>query len=404
MISIVVPTYNESRNIEALIIRAGQALEAVGEAYELIVVDDNSPDGTADVVRKLQIDRSWLRLLVRTRERGLSSAVTAGWDISQGDVVGCMDADLQHPPEILSKLVHALRTSGADIVVGSRHVHGGGVSEWSLARRIVSWTATLMATLALPGTLAEVRDPMSGFFLLRRAVIRDAALEPRGYKILLEVLAKGKYRSVREVPFVFQERAQGGSKIGSSVMWDYVVHLFRISLETGEIKRAAKFISVGFSGVLVNLFFYRLLAGVSLWRVWQVATAAAAITIVNNFVWNEWFTFPETRKAFPGLRPLLHRFLMFALISLVGLCFNVGVVECLVGLLRLPWLPGVSGGIAIAGAWNFFANANVTWNGERKRELPVAVEMIDLSVPSPEITYGGSQTTPDLPKQRRNTA
>ena len=376
MISLVVPAYNERGNIELLVERAGAALAATGEPFELIIVDDNSPDGTADAVRALQTSRPWLRLLVRTEDRGLSSAVIAGWDASHGEVLGCMDADLQHPPEVLTKLVHALRTSGADIVVGSRHVSGGGVSDWSLARRFVSWTATLLATLAVPGTLGEVRDPMSGFFLLRRAVIRSASLKPRGYKILLEVLAKGDYRAVREVPFVFQERIEGGSKIGSSVIWDYVVHLFRISLETGEAARAASFIAVGFSGAIVNLFLYRLLVAAS-WTVWEAATGAAALAIINNFVWNERFTFPEVRKASPGMAPAMHRFLIFAFISLGGLILNVGVVELLVAILRLPWVLGILAGIAVAGAWNFFANANFTWKVGRQNKTAVPAEALD---------------------------
>lgn len=387
MISIVVPAYNERGNMESLVERAGKALAACGEPYEFIIVDDNSPDGTAEAVRGLQASRPWLRLVVRTKERGLSSAVIAGWDVSRGDVLGCMDADLQHPPEVLSKLIHALRTCGADVVVASRHVRGGGVSDWSLARRLVSWTATLLATLAVPGTLGEVRDPMSGFFLLRRDVIGKARLEPRGYKILLEVLAKGDYSSVREVPFVFQERIEGGSKIGSSVIWDYIAHLFRIFLETGEAARAAKFISVGLSGGVVNLLFYRLLVAAPGWRVWEAATGAAALAIINNFIWNERFTFPETRKASPGIRPLARRLLKFTLICWVGLILNVGLVELLVAALHGPWILGVTTGIVAAGAWNFFGNANITWTGER-RKTAAAGGMLDAPASSHKPAVG----------------
>lgn len=369
MISVVVPTYNESGNIQRLIERASTSLALIGEPYELIIVDDNSPDGTADKVRALQVDRPWLRLIVRTEDRGLSTAVMAGWQAAKGDVLGCMDADLQHPPEVLAKLISTLRTSGADIVVASRHVAGGGVSEWSFTRRFVSWTASLLATLAVPGVLGQVRDPMSGFFLLRREVIRGATLKPRGYKILLEVLAKGNYGHVKEVPFLFEERVEGGSKIGSSVMWDYLVHLLRISIETGEARRAAKFIAVGLSGGLVNLFFYRLFMAAPGFRVWQAATVAAALAIVNNFIWNERFTFPEMHRASPGAAAMARRFLMFTLICVAGLVLNVGVVELLVGILHLPWVPGVVAGIAAAGAWNFFTNANLTWNGAPKRGI-----------------------------------
>ena len=360
MISLIVPAYNECLNIPTLVQRVGLALASTGEPYELIIVDDNSPDGTADMVRGLQSTYPWLKLLVRKNERGLSTAVIAGWRIASGDVLGCMDADLQHPPEILPKLVERLRASGADIVVGSRHVRGGGVSDWSLARRLVSWTATLMATLILPGTLGNLRDPMSGFFLLRRDVLTGAELRPLGYKILLEVLAKGNYKQIEEVPFVFEERAKGGSKIGTSTMLQYVLHLIRISLETGEAARIGKFALVGLSGAVVNLVLYRLLIALNC-AVWVAASIAASIAIVNNFIGNEWFTFWETHNALPGWKRIWQRFLAFSLLSGVGLLINVGIVEILVGTRHVHWLIGLIAGIGFAGAWNFFSNANVTW-------------------------------------------
>jgi len=141
MISVVVPTYNERRNIENVVRQAGMALSASGHRFEVIIVDDNSPDGTASAVRALQDTRPWLKLLVRDKERGLSTAVIAGWRIAIGNVLGCIDGELQHPP-VLTKLVERLTMSDVDIVVASRHVSGGGVSDWSLTRRFISWTAT----------------------------------------------------------------------------------------------------------------------------------------------------------------------------------------------------------------------------------------------------------------------
>ena len=151
-----------------------------------------------------------------------------------------MDADLQHPPEALPRLLERLWTTGADIVVASRHVCGGGISDWSLIRRFISWTATSMATCILPGTLSKVRDPMSGFFLLRRSVLDTAALNPIGYKILLEVLARGNYVRVEEVPFIFDERVKDDSKMGPSTVLKYLAHLMRISLETGQAAQLTK--------------------------------------------------------------------------------------------------------------------------------------------------------------------
>ena len=228
MISLVVPTYNERQNIEQLVERTGKALAAAGEPYELIIVDDNSPDGTAGEVRRLQADRPWLKMLVRVDERDLSTAVLAGWKMAQGEILGVMDGDLQHPPENLLKLIAPIRDAGGEIAVASRYVARGGVSDWKFRRKIISWTATLLAMVLLPAKIRRVKDPMSGFFLLRRSVVEGQALRPLGYKILLEVLARGNYAKAAEVPYVFEERARGGSKMGPVQVWRYLVHLARI--------------------------------------------------------------------------------------------------------------------------------------------------------------------------------
>lgn len=234
-ISLVVPTYTERENMAELVERTGTSLAACCGNYELVIVDDNSPDGTADEVRRLQGNRPWLKLVVRENERDLSTAVVAGWRVARGDILGCMDGDLQHPPELVPRLAERLQRTGADIVVASRNISGGGVSDWRLKRRIVSWTATTTAAIVLPRTVRKVRDPMSGFFLVRRSVVDRVALNPTGYKILLEVLAKGDYKQVEEVPFIFEERTRGGSKIGVSVVMKYLAHLLRIWLGTRKV-------------------------------------------------------------------------------------------------------------------------------------------------------------------------
>ncbi|MGH9453817.1 MAG: glycosyltransferase, partial [Terriglobia bacterium] len=369
MISLVVPTYNERANVVELVERTGTALAACSSHYELIIVDDASHDGTGEEVRRLQEGRPWLKLLERQNERDLSTAVVAGWRIAQGDIVGCMDADLQHPPELLPMLFRRLQKTGAAITVASRHVAGGGVSQWSLVRRFISWTATLMATFVLPGTLGKVRDPMSGFFLVRRTVLEGAALNPVGYKILLEVLAKGQYEAIEEVPFVFEERTQGGSKLGSSTVVKYLLHLIRLSLDTGEAWHTAKYALVGVSGAVVNFFVLRFLVEALGWRTPIAAVAGAGVAILNNFIWNEVFTFPEARKVEPGLTPLFKRLGLFALFSSSGLAINVLLISLLTGPLHVPLAPGVATGIAIAAIWNFFTNSNVTWRAWWNRRL-----------------------------------
>jgi len=165
---------------------------------------------------------------------------------------------------------------------------------------------------------------------------------------------------------VYGERTQGGSKIGSSTVLKYLVHLVRISLETGEAMRAVKFALVGLSGVVVNFFCYRLLV-VGGWTVWAAAPGAAGLAMVNNFIWNEKFTFWETHKA-ADWGSVLQRFLAFTVSSTAGLLLNVGLVSLLVGRLGVPWAPGLLAGIGLAGLWNFFANSNLTWHAWRDRK------------------------------------
>ena len=254
MISLVVPTYNERQNMAALVSRTAKALSDCGEEYELIIVDDSSPDGTAEEVRRLQRDRPWLKLLVREKERDLSTAVLAGWESARGETLGCMDGDLQHPPEHLLELVARQRETGAGVVIGSRYVPEGGVSDWKFRRRIISWTATALAAAALPGRIGRVRDPMSGFFLVKRSVIDGARLKPSGYKILLEVLAHSPNDRVEEAPYVFEERTSGGSKMGAGQIGIYLLQLVRLAAATGELPRLAASLLVESATLLLNVY------------------------------------------------------------------------------------------------------------------------------------------------------
>jgi dolichol-phosphate mannosyltransferase len=224
MISIVIPTLNEAAAIQETLRRSAQALAATGEAFELIVVDDASSDGTADFCEALAHELP-VRLLRRKGCSGLATAVVDGWRIARGDVLGVMDGDLQHPPEVLTALVEALRKSPADLVIGSRYVGNGGTSDWSWHRRVLSRVATRLAVLALPQRLIGVTDPMSGMFVVTAAALRGVVLAPTGYKILIEVLAKARCGRVIEVPYVFDRRNDGRSKLGARQYMQYVQHL-----------------------------------------------------------------------------------------------------------------------------------------------------------------------------------
>jgi len=223
-LSMVLPTFNEARNIEPMIRRATEILERSQIAYELIVVDDDSPDGTWRRALSLSASLPRLRVMRRANERGLATAVIRGWQASRGDVLGVIDADLQHPPELIPKLWSQIE-SGVDLAVGSRHVPGGGVSNWSLRRRMISRTAQGIGLVVLPEVVGRLADPMSGYLLVCRDKLAGVTLKPRGYKILIEILGRGRVTTIAEVGYVFQERLGDQSKVTWRSYRDYLSHL-----------------------------------------------------------------------------------------------------------------------------------------------------------------------------------
>lgn len=229
-LSLIIPTFNEARNIGELTAELTALLEPrLGAGYELVIVDDDSPDRTWEVALGLAAENPRLRVIRRTRERGLSTAVIRGWQAARGEVLGVIDADLQHPPEITVALWDAIE-AGADLAVGSRHVEGGGVSDWSVRRRALSRGAQLLGLALLPGVVSRVKDPMSGYFMIRREAIAGKTMNPLGYKILIEVLGRGTVGKIAEVGYVFRERSEGASKVTWRLYIAYLRHLARLRL------------------------------------------------------------------------------------------------------------------------------------------------------------------------------
>jgi dolichol-phosphate mannosyltransferase len=220
MLSVVVPTYNEAGSVTGLAERLLAAL--AGREWELVIVDDGSPDGTADVAAALA-PRIPVNVVRRGGKAGLASAVVAGFAAARGDILVVMDADLSHPPETVPALADAI-DRGADLAVGSRYVAGGGVMDWPLKRRFVSRAACLMGNVLVP-----VRDATSGFFALRRSVVDGVKLNPIGFKIGFEVIARGRYKRVVEVPYTFRDRELGASKFGRREIMQYVVQLGQVA-------------------------------------------------------------------------------------------------------------------------------------------------------------------------------
>jgi len=235
-LSIIVPTYNEAENVRELIERVEASLK--GLDFEVIVVDDSSPDGTAEIAEELGKIYGNVKVVKRPRKMGLASAVLDGMKAAKHELIAVMDADLQHPPELLPKLLEKAR-EGYDIVVASRYVEGGGIEEWGFWRRLISRGATLLAHTLLPRTRG-VKDPMSGFFVFRRGVVEGIELNPIGYKLLLEVLVKGRYEKVIEVPYVFKVRKRGKSKLGLKDILEYVMFLAKLKRQDNQGKDKTK--------------------------------------------------------------------------------------------------------------------------------------------------------------------
>ncbi|GFE70358.1 glycosyltransferase [Chroococcus sp. FPU101] len=372
-LSLVIPTYNEGRNVQKIVSQLSQLLDtAIINDYELIIVDDDSPDRTWEIAQSLLSDYPQLRVMRRQQERGLASAVIRGWQVARGDILGVIDGDLQHPPEILLKLLFAIQ-NGSDLAVASRHVEGGGVSQWSFVRRFLSRGAQLLGLIILPSVVGRVTDPMSGYFLVRRSSIADINLNPMGYKILLEIIGRGRIGKISEVGYVFAERTAGESKVTWKQYIEYILHLARLRSRgrvaflrqrfNFPIIRLIRFGLVGLSGVFVDMALFYLLSDPSTlaWGLTRSKIIAAEVAILNNFFWNDFWTFREISSHQKGWSQRLKRLLKFNLICLMGVILNVLILNLLFNGFGLNRYLANLIAIAIVTFWNFWINLKLNW-------------------------------------------
>ncbi|MCZ7380322.1 MAG: polyprenol monophosphomannose synthase [Candidatus Methanoperedens sp.] len=224
-ISMVVPTYNESENIENLLRAVSKTLE--GYDYEIIVVDDNSPDGTAGIIQEYAAGVDRIRLLVRSGKLGLGSAILDGFRMAKGNYFLMLDADLSHRPEDIKRLID--NRKGADIVIGSRYIKGGKIIGWPLKRRIISRSAVVLAKNLFR---LKVKDPVSGFALYKKEIFerQSRKLDPIGYKLLLEILVKSQELTVTEIPITFLERKNGQSKLNTDEIINFIKLCWRLRI------------------------------------------------------------------------------------------------------------------------------------------------------------------------------
>ncbi|HEU5334591.1 MAG TPA: polyprenol monophosphomannose synthase [Terriglobales bacterium] len=225
-LALVVPTRREAANLSRVLERIRASLDPLKVSYEIIVVDDDSRDGTESIVQQVSAQDTRVRLLVRRGEHGLAGAISDGWKCSPAEVLGVIDADLQHPPELLPQLWEKLQ-SGYDLVIASRYAQPGSMRSWNPLRRAVSQAGVLLAQ-PLQRSAIQVKDPLSGFFLVRRHCLAGLNLQRQGFKLLLEILVRGKIASVAEVPFIFGTRQGGASKAGLSTGLHYFYLVARL--------------------------------------------------------------------------------------------------------------------------------------------------------------------------------
>jgi dolichol-phosphate mannosyltransferase len=335
--TVIVPTYNESDNLPSLVERIFAALPS----SEIVVVDDASKDGTADVARELA-KKYPIRVVERFDERGLSTAVLRGMQEARTDLCVVMDADLSHPPEAIPKLVQAVQ-EGADVAVGSRYVPGGDIDEWPLFRRLASRAGTLLAR-----PLTPVRDPMAGFFCLRKSLIAGIPLKPRGFKILLEILARTRTRNTVEVPIHFEDRAAGASKFSSKERREFLKQVWTLY---GDLNvwpwRLTKFLVTGALGILPDVAVLNLVVRALGGTPTQGAVAGWFVAMTGNYAINRVWTFRACQL------PLVSSYVKYALGVLLGLGVKVAVMKALPA-----WPYNVSNllGILVGTVFNYLAS------------------------------------------------
>jgi dolichol-phosphate mannosyltransferase len=353
---VVVPTFNERDNIAPLLQKLTEALRDVH--WEVVFVDDDSTDGTVAALEQACRANRHVRSVRRLGRRGLASAVVEGIQTSFAPCIAVMDADMQHDERLLAPMLEMLRGDQADIVVGSRYAAAGGVDDWDKGRRRISLVATQLSRLVLKGR--DLTDPMSGFFMLKRATF-DAAvrrLSQEGYKILLDIVASSPAPlRIKEVPYVFGARRHGESKLDSLVVLDYLTLLLDKLVGRWVPVRFLMFTAVGSIGVLLHMAVLAaaLNFGVSFFSAQTMATATA---IAGNFFLNNTLTYRD--KRIKGLGPLLIGLVSFYAVCSIGAIANVGIANFLFVQHYAWWVSGICG-VLVGAVWNYAASSLFTW-------------------------------------------
>ncbi|MBN1643204.1 MAG: glycosyltransferase family 2 protein [Dehalococcoidales bacterium] len=352
-VSVIVPTYNEKDNVARLVERIHTSLSDYD--YEVVFIDDNSKDGTADLIQALS-GKYPVKVVVRKDKRGLASAVADGISYVSGEFVIVMDADLQHPPEVLPDIFKALKNH--EFVMASRYIKGGSPGQWTLSRRIVSLVANL---LALPLAF-KVKDRVSGFFGFRRASVDAKALNPLGWKIGLEILVRGRFGLVSEVPYTFARRSQGTSKLSKRIIWQYIRQLVKLYSYKFQI---LDFMIVGGIGYIINIALYSLLTLLPALKTFEFNQlgkpyylppfiVSSLVAIISNYLMNRAWTFRGWKERKGG-------FGRYLLMGLATLLLDMGFLFVLVEYCNFSPVPAAALAIFIVFLVRFIIARSWIW-------------------------------------------
>lgn len=353
-ISIIIPTFNEVKNITHVIDTLRKLL--IPYQWEIIVVDDNSPDGTSQLVQSMVMKDARIRCIKRVHRRGLAGACLEGALASQAPYIIFMDGDLQHDETTLIPMLNLIKSPKIDLVIASRYLHASFSSNLSPWRAYLSQFSTNLAHRLLR---VKVSDPLSGFFLIKRSVIERLApaLKTQGFKLLLDILTTSNGElNVGEIPYHFRERKYGRSKLDFRVMFDFV-SLFIEKLSAGMISgRFLLYSSVGILGVGFHVLLLKLFLNVGL-RFELAQSLTTLLVIALNFLLNNFITYCDQRLVGKNL---LFGLMRFELICSVGFISNLSIANWIFAYTHIWWLAGISGAL-MAAIWNYLISASLIW-------------------------------------------
>ena len=359
MISIVIPTFNEVENIIPLLKNLTDLVKNF--EYEIIVVDDDSPDGTSEEVNKYMKSNKRIKLITRIGRSGLSSAIKEGLIFAQGKYLLVLDGDGQHHPSFISEMLMEIKQNKSDIIIGSRFLYNSKQEGLSNKRSLGSKIANKLARISLHRNYANLTDYLSGCFCLKREVTKKflRKIEINGFKFLYELLSLSKGNlSVKEVPLIFKERRFGNSKLDIAIVWDFLISIIHNLTLRLLPRRAISFGLVGISGVFVQLFITSFLVEIFLIDFYNALPFAVIFAATSNFIINNQVTFRSDRLRNSALLIGLLKFLFVASLPVIA---NVGITTAFYKYINKDTFVAQIAGIAIVYAWNYLASSSFVW-------------------------------------------